>query len=353
MKISQLKSQRCFHVFASLGHQSSIINCKFASNTETEPHMSYKKASLIIALTLALTACTEGGEPDLEIDAALIETYETHYIENNLIAREVRAAKERLEEICMEDLGFPVRDYGLYGHGFEDWDAKDVMRDVWTKPVLGEDYSFVVRPWEDDHNEGAWELLPPEERDIVWAAAFGNADDVKEIEFPAGGGVVQWNDGGCAGTVNDLVHEGDVEDFMRLYVEAVGGHFGAWDSTDEVTAAQSEWSACMEEFGFEGFQHPRDAGSEALNAAFDMVDSGSPRSEDIESFELFQAQIQTADIECHDRTDLEQIQSDAFWKERTAMLIAYEVAVFSFYEEAEAALERAQDALNSGQLIGN
>ncbi|QSB05283.1 hypothetical protein [Natronoglycomyces albus] len=304
----------------------------------------------MIAAASLLGACasdTDESSPDLDSD--VVEQYMAQYIDNNIAYEELRAAKERLEQMCMEDLGYDIGAYNFYGGLSEETTDRDVMRYVWTKPIFGEDYPMVQRRWEDGDSHNPWDLLSDEERDEIWEAAYGGSGHTEEVEFPAGGGVAQWSSGGCAGQVNDIVHEGEIRDYMVLYAQAVGGHFGTWDTQDDVVAARADWSNCMEEHGYPELEQPRDAASLVMSEAM-MLGGGDVPQEAIEEFERYQRDMKTADIECHDRYDLEEVQTEAYWQERTAMLLDYEVAVFAFADEAQEALERAQDILASGEL---
>jgi hypothetical protein len=166
---------------------------------------------------------------------------------------------------------------------------------------------------------------------------------------------INWNLEGCEGRAVQALFGDDPYDFMRAQALATGAAWEFLPTDEKIVAADIAWGACMAEHGYEGLESVESLARTLTGLRQSLLyepmgDAPMPSESSFEAFEAAQIDLAVADAECSEQTGHGQVLLDVFYQRLAENMLAFEVELFAYQEEAGEVLAVAQDLIANGQF---
>ena len=292
-----------------------------------------------LALTLAGCSATTDKAPEYE-DGPLMKYLTALWEGEDMTNESFEAEQLKVEElvaVCMQKEGFEyepnVQSMGMM------MPDEEMEGPEYGSKEFAEQYGYGTfdSPWISTNDEDEQEYVDPNqdyvdslsesEQSAYYATLYGDSEDLTEeqqLQLEEDGSyTTDWTQQGCQGAAYHEV-QGEAGGAQAAYEDPeFADLFTAMDEiwtaepTEETTALNSEWAACMADSGFSEFLAPDDAQNsiwEAQNALYENLeyvegeDAPEPDKKDIDELKKRELEVAVADYECRQKTDYDKKQ---------------------------------------------
>lgn len=293
---------------------------------------------VVAGVSLALTACTGGGDDANEQEQSPLEKYLSAIWGGNLSQEEQEAQwaeqQKKVEELvaeCMTEQGFeyiPNVNNGSVSYGSDvEWLPDDrAWVEKWgygAAEYPGQD-DVPQEPTEEyiDPNQEYVSSLSESEQNAFYEALYGVGPTEEEMNDPDY--EYDWTTAGCYGPAQQEGMGGaqqlyESEEFAPLF-DSINTFYEEMAANPGFADLDAEWVACMDEAGYPGFVQQYDAQNsiyDKLNAVWEnqsYSETGPTEAEQeeidaqIKEIGVEERKLALADLDCREKTDYREQQ---------------------------------------------
>lgn len=296
-------------------------------------------ASLAIA-ALALSGCSSAkGGSNAEVEEGPLDKYLSvlwdgeEYTQEKLDKDQLKI--EELVAECMTKEGFEYKPNTQSG-GVVISSEDEQDGPAWGSEEFVKEYGYGIVNWpgmndqpeepgeeQVDPNQKYVESLSDSEQQAFYEVLYGPGPTEEQMaEMEEGGGYTSdWTQEGCQGAARHEISQEaqgaqaayEDPEFADLF-EAMNEVWGM-EPSEEMTALNTEWAACMADSGYGQFSTPDDAQNSVMEASNELYGGGEyvegeepkePSKEKMDELKKLEIETAVADFECKDKVGYEK-----------------------------------------------
>ncbi|KAM9866461.1 hypothetical protein ACIFOC_00665 [Leucobacter aridicollis] len=295
--------------------------------------------AIAAAVALTLSGCSaKPGDKAAEIDEGPLSKYLSALWDGEEMTEEAMQEEQlKVEELvaaCMQKEGFEYEP-DTQSMTFFAGDEEEMDGPQWGSKEFAEQYGygFFDSPWNNqpeeegneyvDPNQEYVESLSESEQQAFYEVLYGPRPTEEQMaEMEEGGGYTSdWTQEGCQGAARHEISQEaqgaqaayEDPEFADLF-EAMNEVWGM-EPSEEMTALNTEWAACMADSGYGQFSTPDDAQNSIMEASNELYGGGEyvegeepkePSKEKMDELKKLEIETAVADFECKDKVGYEK-----------------------------------------------